>query len=96
MPIFIIRVLNKAPRMFHHGLNSDSLLDVSIEHLSNQVDTVFTHDVRYSEIMVHDFIDAVERVLLVDDGVEQDAEGPDILFFAPVWETTKNFRCCIV
>jgi len=34
--------------------------------------------------MVHDLVDGVERVLLVDDGVEQDAESPDVLFLAAI------------
>lgn len=34
--------------------------------------------------MVEDLVDVVEWVLLVDDGVEEDAQGPDVLLFAAV------------
>jgi hypothetical protein len=34
--------------------------------------------------MVHNLIDGVEGILFVDDGVEKDTEGPNILLFASV------------
>jgi hypothetical protein len=34
--------------------------------------------------VIHNLVDRVEWVFFVDDGVKEDAEGPDILFFAAV------------
>lgn len=41
--------------------------------------------------MVHDLVDAVKGVFLVDEGVEEDAEGPNVLFFAAVGAALENF-----
>jgi hypothetical protein len=41
--------------------------------------------------VIHDLVDGVEWVLLVDDGVEQDTEGPDILLFAAVRQAAEDF-----
>jgi hypothetical protein len=48
----------------------NSLLDIAIQHETYKIDAFFAHDPGYSEVMVHDFVYAVERVLFVDDGVE--------------------------
>jgi hypothetical protein len=41
--------------------------------------------------VIHDLVDRVEWVLLVDNGVEQDTEGPDVLLFATVGQATEDF-----
>lgn len=41
--------------------------------------------------MVHDLVDAVKGVFLVDEGIEEDAEGPDVLFFAAVGAALEDF-----
>ena len=46
--------------------------------------------------MVHDLVDAIEGVLLVDDGVEEDSESPDVLFFATVGFTGEDFGGSVV
>lgn len=58
--------------------------DVAVEHVADQVDALITDGVRHSQSPVHDLVDAVEGVLLVDDGVQQDAESPNVLFPATV------------
>lgn len=72
------------PRMFHNLTNCKTLIDIPVQHRLDQVDARFTHDPRDSELVVHYFINAVEGVLLIDEGVKQDPERPDILFFAAV------------
>lgn len=59
--------------MLEHGLDTDTAIDIAVEHFPDQVDTVLAHDVGDAEVVVHDLVDGVEGVLLVDDGVEQDA-----------------------
>jgi hypothetical protein len=41
--------------------------------------------------MVHDLVNGIEGVFFVDDGVEQDTKGPDILFFTAIGFSPKNF-----
>lgn len=53
-------------------LDSHTRLDVAVQHQADQVNTIIAHDVRDTEVAVHDLIDAVERILLVDDGIKED------------------------
>ena len=46
--------------------------------------------------MIHDLVDRVERVFLVDDGIQQDAQSPDILLFAAVGTACKDFGGSVV
>ena len=41
--------------------------------------------------MIEDLVDVVEWVFLVDDGVQQDAEGPDVLLCAAVGFSLEDF-----
>ena len=82
--------------MIQDVLDADAALDVAIEHLTDQVDAVLAHDVRDAQVVVHDLVDAVERVLLVDDGIQQDTERPDVLLFTSVGQAPKDFWCCVV
>jgi hypothetical protein len=36
------------------------------------MDAILAHDIGDSEVAIHDLVDAVEWVLFVDDGIEQD------------------------
>lgn len=85
-----------APAMFQNLCNCDPLIDVSVQHASDKVDTGFAHDIWYAQVVVHDLVDAVEGVLLVDDRVKQNAESPDILLFAAVGLAGEDFRGSIV
>lgn len=67
------------------------LRDIAVEHLANQVDALVADDVGNAQVAVHDLVDAVEGVLLIDDGVQQDTEGPDVLFLAAVGLAGENF-----
>jgi hypothetical protein len=46
--------------------------------------------------MVHDFVNGIEGVFFVDDGVEEDAKGPDVLFFTAVGFAGQDFGSGIV
>ena len=82
--------------MLEHGLDADTAVNVAVEHFPDQVDTVLAHDVGDAEVVVHDLVDGVEGVLLVDDGVEQDAKGPDVLLFAAVRGAAEDFGSCVI
>ena len=85
LPGFLLVIINSStPRMLKHGLDANAPLNIAIEHLADKVNTLLTHYIRDSKVVVHNLVDGVERVLFVDDGVEQDAESPDVLFFAAV------------
>lgn len=92
----VFRVYEGAPRMVQNSLYPNPAFDVAVEHLANQVDAILTHDVRDAQVMVHDLVDGVKRVLLVHNGVKQDAEGPDILLLATVRRSAEDFGCCVV
>lgn len=73
-----------------------SLLDVAIQHAPDEVDTLVADRVRHTQVAIHDLIDTVERVFLVDDGIEQDAESPYVLLFAIIRFAGKDFWCGVV
>jgi len=60
-------------------------IQIPIEHLADQINACLAHDIGNTKIPIHDLIDAVEWILLVYDGVEEDTESPNILLFATVW-----------
>ena len=71
--------------MVHHFFNGDPAANVPVQHGANQVNAIFAHYIRNPKVSVHDLIDTVERVLLVDYGIEEDSKCPDILFLTAVW-----------
>ena len=82
--------------MAHHIRDPDPALHVPVEHQADQVDTLLAHDKGHAQVLVHDLIDAVEGVFLVDDGVEEDAERPDVLFAAVVGLAGEDFGSGVV
>ena len=82
--------------MFQYLGDRNSLLNIAVQHQPHEINALFGHDPWHSKIMVHDLVDAIERVLFVDDGVEQDAESPDILFFAAIRTASEDFGGCVI
>lgn len=80
-----------APPMFHHLRDSQPLIDIAIQHRSDQLDALLAHDPRHAQLVVHDLVDAVKGVFLVDEGVEEDSQGPDVLFLAAVGFALQDF-----
>ena len=71
--------------MLKYFVDGNSRFHISVKHCANEVNAIFAHDVWNPKIAVHDFVDTVERILLVDNGVEKnallcgrDAETPDL------------------
>lgn len=77
--------------MFHNLTDRQSLIHIPVQHRLDQFNARITHDPRDPQFMIHDLVNAVEGVFLVDEGVEQDAEGPDVLFFAAVGFALEDF-----
>lgn len=82
--------------MIQNLTDSDSLIHVSIQHKPDEVDALLAHDVWHAQVVVHDLVDAVERVLLVHDRVEQDSQRPYVLLLAAVRLASQNFRCSVI
>ncbi len=57
--------------MTQHLLNGHPLLDIAIEHQPDQINAILAHDEWNTQPMIHNLIDTVERILLVDDGIQQ-------------------------
>lgn len=82
--------------MTSHFPYTDSLIDIAVQHSPDQFDASLADHVRHTQIMVHNLIDAVERILLVQDSIQQDAQGPDILTWTHVRFTGEDFWSCII
>lgn len=65
-------VANSEPGVFNNLGDVVSLAHISVKHTPDEVDALFAHDEGDPQIAVHDLVDAVEGILLVDDGVEKD------------------------
>lgn len=57
---------------------------------------MFTHDPWNAELTIHDLIDAIEGIFLVDKRIQEDSQRPHVLFFATVRLPLKNFRSGII
>lgn len=56
--------------MLKHLRDGQPVIDVAVQHLADQIDTIFREwEKGDAERMVKDLVNVVERILLVDDGV---------------------------
>lgn len=85
-----VPVSSYTPRMLQHLADRNPLLDITVQHQSDQVNALLAHDPRNAQVVVHNLVNGVERIFLVDDGVQQDTEGPHILLFATVRATSED------
>jgi hypothetical protein len=76
--------------------DSDPPLHIAIKHQPDEIYALFAHDIRNAQIVIHNLVDAIEGILLVDNGIEQDTEGPDVLFLAAVGLSSQDFRSCVI
>ena len=85
------------PLVLHHFGNSNSLVNISVEHLSDQVDACLREgNEGHAKSVVKDLFDVVERVLFVDNGVQQDTQSPYILLSSTVRLSLEDFRGSII
>lgn len=82
--------------MLQHLVDVEAARDVAVQHAADQVDALFTHGKGDTQVAIHDLVDAVEGVLLVDDGVQKNAKCPDVLLCTTIWLASKNFRSSII
>lgn len=77
--------------MLDHLRNGQAPIDVAIQHGLDEINTGLAHDPRDAEFVIHDLIDAIERVFLVHQRIEQDPQSPDVLLFATVGFPLQDF-----
>ena len=83
--------------MLHDFSNGVTIIDITIEHFPNQIDAFLRERQEgNAQRVVQDLVDVVEWVLFVHNGVEEDPQSPDVLFFAAVGLTLEDFRGRIV
>lgn len=89
-------LLLSTPPVLLHLRNCESLIDIAVQHRLDQINIPIGHDPRDPQLVVKDLIDAVKGVFLIDEGVEQYTQGPDILFLTAVGFALEDFRSCII
>lgn len=77
--------------MLDHLRNRQAPIDVAVQHRLDKIDTRLAHDPRDAEFVIHDLIDAIERVFLIHQCIEQDAQSPDVLLLAAVGFSLQDF-----
>jgi hypothetical protein len=82
--------------MFQHLTDSNALINVTVEHQPDQINRRIAHDVGNAQVVIHDLVDTVKGVLLVDDGVKEDAESPYVLLLAAVRLAGEDFGSCVI
>jgi hypothetical protein len=83
--------------MLHNFRDRQAVVNIPIKHLSDQIDAFLRKRQEwYPERVVQDLIDVVKWVFFVDDGVEKDTKGPNILLLASVRLALQYFRGSVV
>lgn len=94
---YMLKLSRDHPWMINHFRYCNSIVNVTVEHSANEIDAILREWKKGdSKWVIEDFVDVVERILLVDDCVKKDAESPHVLFFAAVGFALKNFGCRII
>lgn len=85
------------PRMLHDFRDGQAVVDISVQHSSDQVDAVFREwDKRNAKGVIQDLVDIVKRILLVDNRVKKDSKSPDVLLFAAIGFALQDFGCSVI
>jgi hypothetical protein len=82
--------------MGQHLVNVVAVAHIPVEHAADEIDALLTHDERYAQVSIHNLVDAVKGVLLVDYGVEQDTQSPDVLLFTTIRLSSQDLWGSIV
>lgn len=72
------------PRMLQNLNDVEPLRHIAVEHVADEIDAVLTDSVRHAQVAIHYLVDAVKGVLLVDDGIQENAQCPYVLLLAVV------------
>lgn len=70
--------------MLQYLLDGYPGIHIAVQHRADQIDTVLAHDIWYAEIPIQYLVDVVKWILFVDDRIEQDSQGPNILLLAAI------------
>ena len=55
--------------MPHDLRNTQPTINISIQHAPDQINALLAHNPGNAQVVIHDLVDAVEGVFLVDEGV---------------------------
>jgi hypothetical protein len=71
--------------VLEHLRDGQTVVDIAVQHFAEQIDAgLGVGEEGDAEWVIQDFVDVVEWVLLVNNRIQQDTQGPDILFLAAV------------
>lgn len=83
--------------MLKHLGNGQPVINIAIEHRADKINAIFREGEEGDpEGVVENLVNIIERVLLVDDRVEEDTQGPDVLFFAAVRSALEDFGRSVI
>lgn len=85
-----------APGMLQHLRNVGALGQVAVEHAPDEVDALGAHGKGHAQVVVHNLVDAIKGILLVDDGIQEDAQRPHVLRFAAIGLPSQDFGGSVV
>lgn len=55
--------------MVYHLVDVVAVFNIAVQHAADEIDTLIAHSEWNSQIPVHNLVDAVERILLVNNRV---------------------------
>lgn len=85
------------PWVLNNFRDRKPIVDISIQHLANEVDAVFRErQKRDAQRVVKDFVNVVERVFFIDDCVQEDSKCPHVLLLAAVRLALEHLRGCVI
>jgi hypothetical protein len=73
-----------------------ALSNIAVQHAADEVNALFAQNIGDAQIAVHDLVDAVERILLVDNSVKENTECPYVLLCTPIRLASENFRSGVI
>lgn len=66
----LIFINHLTPWMLQHLTNTDPLIHIAIQHQTDQINACLAHDIWHPQVVVANLVYAIERVLLVDNGIQ--------------------------
>lgn len=85
-----------APWVVQNLVDVVALFHVAIKHMADKINALVTNRVRYTQVAVHDLVNAVEGILLVYNRVEKNAQCPYVLLLSAIWLSSKHFGSGVV
>ena len=88
--------VSPTPSVFQNLGDGVTLIHFAVEHRLDQIDRRLAHDPGNAQLVVHDLVDTVKGILLVDERVEKDPESPDVLLPPTIGFALQHLGRCII